>query len=332
MHEEEDEEDAFGGIALRRMPGLAVPFALVAASAAFFSIFALGAGLWTMREASPVWPAAFAVVPGAVAGAVVRRWRALYDTYTNKPSRIGRIALVVVIAGASIGVVVGLTTWGEEGVGPCALGGAIYALAFLPAALVVQGASMRAARARLGSIVADVDRRTVTVSLLAVVAFAAMTQAPALALSQFSELVHRLVQPALSIAVGAACAAGIARIRWMDEDARARLEEVASEAPWLERTETIPIDPSSGAIDLGLGGDRWARRFEPATYRTASRTEVVLRGSLNDARRAIDGALVQRRRALVFVLATIAVTVCASATGAIISASDAVVLDRSRLP
>lgn len=139
------DEDTFGGVALRRMPGLAVPFALVAASAAFFSIFALGV----------------------------------------------------------IGAFVGYIAWPDFDAAmiTCAIGGAVYSIAFLPAAVLVHRASMRAARARLGSLVAEVDRRTVVATLLVVVAFAAVTQAPSLALAQLSELVHRFTQPALSIAL-----------------------------------------------------------------------------------------------------------------------------------
>jgi hypothetical protein len=312
----QEEDDAFGGVALLRMPGLAGPFALVAASAAFFAIFALGAAFWPMQETSPVWPSVFAAVPGALAGTVLRQWRRLYETRTTTRARVVRIAVVVTITGTAIGVVVGVCSGNEAGC--CAVGGATYALAFLPAALVVQSASMRAARARMGSIVAGVDRRTVTVALLAVVAFAAMTQAPALALSRFSFLVHPFVQPALSIGVSAVCAAAIAHIRRCDLDERKRLEEIVRETAWLEWTaqETARVDESTG-IDLGLGRDRWARTTELATYRTAPRSELVVCGSIQAARSAIDQALTQRRRALVFALATIAVTVCAFAFGAI---------------
>ena len=45
--------------------------------------------------------------------------------------------------------------------GECAFGGALCAVVFLPVCLVVIGAARRAQRARLGSIVAGSDRRTV---------------------------------------------------------------------------------------------------------------------------------------------------------------------------
>ena len=314
------DEDTFGGIALRRMPGLAVPFALVAASAAFFAIFALGAVFSPMRGVSPVWPTLFAVSPGALAGGVVRRWRGLYAPFLNPSSRVGRLALVVVLAGASVGAVVGSVTWpyDDDAMTTCAIGGALYSLGFLPAAVLVHRASMRTARARLGSLVAEVDRRTVVATLLVVDSFAAMTQAPSLALAQLSELVHRFTQPALSIAVSTACALGIARIRRADLAARARLDDLTREAAWLERSGVIEREAeAASALDLGLGRDRWSRASELATYRTASRSELVATGSLEEARRAVDAALVQRRRALIFAVATIAVTTCAAALGAI---------------
>lgn len=312
------DEDTFGGVALRRMPALAVPFALVAASAAFFSIFALGVVFSPMRGVSPVLPTLFAVIPGALAGGVIRHWRGLYATFMNPPSRVGRLALVVVLAGASIGAFVGYIAWPDFDAAmiTCAIGGAVYSIAFLPAAVLVHRASMRAARARLGSLVAEVDRRTVVATLLVVVAFAALTQAPSLALAQLSELLHRFTQPALSIAVSTACALGIARIRRDDLAARARLEELTREAAWLERSGVIEHEAeAASAMDLGLGRDRWSRTSELATYRAAPRSELVVCGSLDDARRAVDAALVQRRRALAFAVATIAVTTWATAFG-----------------
>ena len=318
MQEEEDDEDAFGSVALRRMPGLAVPFALVAASAAFFSVFAVGGDLWRMRDAaSPLGAVAFAMVPGALAGAVIRRWRHLYGLFTTRTACVVRIALVVAAAGASIGAVIGWCAWAlQANLGVCAVDGAVYALAFVPAALIVRSAAVRAARARLGSIVAGVDRRTVTVTLLGVIAFSAMTQGPALFFGDYSSLVHPLVQVASSVAVSAGCATAIALIRRRDHEARALLEAAAAQ-PWLERIDAIATEAGSApALDLGLGAARWGRTSELATYRTAPRSEVVLRGSVDDARRAVDVALAQRRRALVFSLLTIAVTVGAFAIGA----------------
>ena len=293
-------DDDFGGIALRRMPALGMPFALVAATAAFFSVFALAAAFWTMQETSPLVPAIFAVVPGALAGGALRRWRRLYATFASEGERRRCVALVVVVAGASIGAVLGLATWGTDAVGPCLVGGALTSLAFVPSALAVHGASMRAARARHGSIVAEVDRRSVMVTVLSCVTFATLTQSPALAVGHTSFLLHPFVQPLLSSAVAVACALSTAWILRSDRRAKTSLEALGREVPWLDRTDATADDDAAAALDLGLGDDRWSRSSAAATYRIASRPEVILRGSVNDALRAIDDALAQRRRALTF--------------------------------
>lgn len=298
-----------------RMPGLAAPFALVGSAAALFSVLAIGAGSDAMLEAPPAIATGVAALVGAAVGIVLRRWKRLHDPFMGRDMRAMRIALLVVVAGAVIGVVLGVSTWGEYAIKPCALGGAACGLVFLPSALFVFDAAARAARARLGTLVADVDRRTVLVSLFAVVAFAAAFQAPALALARYSLWIPPWVQNASSFLFGTAAVVAIARLRRQDLGARAQLEALAGSAEHLDRATDLEPD-SAAAVDLGLGLDRWARPAALATYRSTARGEVVLRGSVPDAERAIDDALRHRRRALAFSVVMLAASALSSVIGA----------------
>lgn len=298
-----------------RMPGLAAPFALVGSAAALFSVLAIGAGSDAMLEAPPVIATGVAALVGAALGIVLRRWKRLHDPFMGRDMRAMRIALLVVLAGAIIGVVLGVSTWGEYAIEPCALGGAACGLVFLPSALLVFDAAARAARARLGTLVADVDRRTVLVSLFAVVAFAAAFQAPALALARYSQWLPPWVQNSASFVFGTAAVLLIARLRSRDLAARAQLDALAGSAEHLDRATDLEPD-SAAAVDLGLGLDRWARPAALATYRSTARGEVVLRGSVHDAERAIDDALRHRRRALAFSIVMLAASALSSVIGA----------------
>lgn len=142
------------------------------------------------------------------------------------------------LAGAVIGLVLGVSTWGEHAVKPCSLGGAAVGLVFLPSALFVFDAAARAARARLGTLVADVDRRTVLVSLFAVVSFAAAFQAPAMALARYSQSRPPWIQSAASFVIGGAALLEIARLRKRDVAARAELEAIASGAQGLDKARS----------------------------------------------------------------------------------------------
>lgn len=298
-----------------QMPGLAAPFALVGSAAALFSVLAIGAGSKAMLEAPPAIATGVAALVGAAVGIVLRRWKRLHDPFMGRDMRAMRIALVVMGAGALIGVVLGVSTWGEYAFEPCALGGALCGLAFLPSVLFVFDAAARAARARLGTLVADVDRRTVLASLFAVVAFAAAFQSPALALARYSLWIPPWLQNGVSFVFGTAAVFAIARLRRQDLAARARLEALVGSAEHLDRATDLEAD-AAAAVDLGLGLDRWARPAALATYRSTARGEVVLRGSVHDAERAVDDALRHRRRALAFSIAMLAVSALSSVIGA----------------
>jgi hypothetical protein len=90
----------------------------------------------------------------------------------------------------------------------------------------------------------------------------------------------------LSLVVCLGSAGAIVALQRKDRAARAVLDGFAQDAAWLDRAETEPSD--EGAVDLGLGEDRWMRTND-ASYRTSGRAGVLLTGSVEDARSAFDG-------------------------------------------
>ncbi len=181
------------------MPSLAKPFAVFGAAAGLFAILGVGALREPAREVSPLAPMIFTAGAAAVAGEVLRRWRRLHDPTLAREALVLWVAVISGLAGGASGGVVGLVTWGEAGFLRFAVGGAAVALAFVPSCLVVFDAVRRAGRARHGSLVAATNRRTVTSTVFAGVAFAGATQVPALLSANTSAALPPLVQVGLSL-------------------------------------------------------------------------------------------------------------------------------------
>ncbi len=285
------------------MPSLAKPFAVFGAAAGLFAILGIGAFREPAREVSPLAPMIVTAGVAALAGEVLRRWRRLHDPKLAREALVLWVAIVSGAAGGVSGGVVGMFTWGADGVVRFAMGGAAVALAFVPSCLVVFDAARRAGRARHGSLVAATDRRTVTSTVLAGVAFAGATQVPAVLSANTSVALAPLVQVGLSIFACLGSTIAIVLLQRRDRSARAALESHAKDMSWLERApedETeLPGSPvAQQPVDLGLGGDRWARTTD-ATYRSSGRADVVLRGSVERAIAAFDECARRRHRSLV---------------------------------
>lgn len=283
------------------MPSLAKPFAVFGAAAGLFAILGIGAFREPAREVSPLAPMIFTAAAAAVSGEVLRRWRRLHDPTLAREALVLWVAVISAVAGAASGGVVGLVTWGEAGFLRFALGGAAVALAFVPSCLVVFDAARRAGRARHGSLVAETDRRTVTSTVFAGVAFAGATQVPAVLSANTSTALPPVVQVGLSLVACLGSTVAIVLLQRRDQTARAALEAHAADTRWLERAPEGELDASPAAqepIDLGLGVDRWARATD-ATYRSSGRPDVVLRGSIERAISAFDECARRRHRSLV---------------------------------
>jgi hypothetical protein len=284
------------------MPSLAKPFAAFGAAAGLFAILGLGSFRDAAREVSPLTPMIMTAIVGALAGEALRRWRRLHSPRLAREAVILWVAVITGLAGAASGGLVGLVTWGSDGVARFAVGGAVVGLAFVPSCLVVFDAAKRAGRARHGSLVAATDRRTVASTVLAGIAFAGATQVPAVLSANTSTALAPLVQVALSLLVCLGATLAIVVLQRRDRVTRASLEALARDAAWLERApsgeDEAAAAASTAGVDLGLGADRWSRTSD-ASYRLSGRPDVVLRGSVERATAAFDECARRRHRSLI---------------------------------
>jgi hypothetical protein len=295
------------------MPSLAKPFAVFGAAAGLFAILGVGAFREPAREVAPLAPMIVTAGAAAAFGEVLGRWRRLHDPKLAREALVLWVAILSGLAGGVSGAVVGFVTWGADGLARFAVGGAVVALAFVPSCLVVFDAARRAGRARLGSLVAATDRRTVTSTVLAGVSFAGASQVPAVLSANTSWSIPPLVQVSLSLAACLGSTIAIVLLQKRDRVARAQLEGHAVDMHWLERAPEELEGAASHAeepIDLGLGADRWARTSD-ATYRSSARSDVVLKGSMERAIAAFDECAQRRHRSLVIAVAGLT-AVCVS--------------------
>lgn len=298
-------QDALGGLAPEpeaeraAMPSLARPFAAFGAAAGFFAILALGSFRDAARDVSPLAPMIVTTAIGAFVGVTLGRWRRLHSPLLAREAVILWVAIITACAGAVSGGVVGLLTWGIDGFARFAAGGAVVGLVFVPSCIVVFEAAKRAARGRHGSLVAATDRRTVLSTVLAGIAFAGATPVPAVLSLNVSNDLEPLLQVGLSVVVCLAATAGIVVLQRRDRSARAALEAFAKDAAWLDRAADLDDGErlAPGAVDLGIGGERWTRTTD-ATYRISGRPEVLVKGSLELATAAFDESARGRHRSL----------------------------------
>ncbi len=263
---------------------LPVALALFGAVAGLFAILAVGAFRPAAREVSPLAPLLTTALVGALAGLALR---ALQRSSGELPTEVVvvRTGATSVVGGALSGGLVGLLTWGPEGVPRFALGGALAGLLFQPGCHAVFRASVKAARARHGSLVADADRRTVVSTLIAGAALLSVTQVPALLSVATSTRMHPLVQASASLLVCVAAVVIIGRLRKADARGRAALDGASQSAVWLESVEEARV-VAPDAVDLGLGEQHFAQ-VAGGGYRSVA-GEIKLRGSVADAQRAFD--------------------------------------------
>jgi hypothetical protein len=277
------------------MPSIAWPFAAFGAAAGFFAILALGWLGEPARTVSPLLPMVVTAAAGGLLGRALRGWSRLHEPTVPREIVVFWTAVLTAIAGAASGGAVGFFMWGIDGTARFALGGAVAALFFTPSCLVVFDAAKRAGRGRHGSLVADTDRRTVLSTIFAGIAFAGATQVPALLATRASTHLPPLLQASLSLVVCLGSAGAIVALQRKDRAARAVLDGFAQDAAWLDRAATEASD--EGAVDLGLGEDRWTRTND-ASYRTSGRAGVLLTGSVENARSAFDECARRRHRSL----------------------------------
>jgi hypothetical protein len=211
-------------------------------------------------------------------------------------------AVLVVVAGAATGGIVGCKGWG---VGVCAAGGALCAMAFVPVCMAVVATARRAQRGRLGSLVADTDRRAVWGILalaLAVTTLEALPDWPASTL-------HEAATPYLVI--GALMAVGAVTLAILRRDRLALLrarEAIEAGLSVPDATEVKPEDDPLPVLDLGLGDEVLAQvQRGAAAYRQRERTLALVQGDAESALQALRRA-VRRGELGLGLVVTVAVT------------------------
>ena len=282
------------------MPSIAKPFAAFGAAAGLFAILALGSFREAAREVSPLTPMLATAAVGALVGVTLRRSRRLHSPLLAREAVVLWVAVITALAGGASGGVVGLVTWGVDGAARYAAGGMVVGLVFVPSCLVVFDAAKRAGRGRHGSLVAATDRRTVSSTVLAGIAFAGATQVPAILSANISNELEPILQVALSLVVCLGATIAIVVLQRRDRRDRASLEGFAKDAAWLDRVPTDGDDEAlpPAAVDLGIGAERWTRT-SGANYRHSGRADVLVKGSIDNAVAAFDECARGRHRSLI---------------------------------
>src|SRR5262252_2770076 len=142
-----------------RMPGLALPFAVVGAAAGWLAAGFLAEPLVRVSIGGNQPQAAVcAAVTAALLGYALRRWCGRVDPFRPPHAVHVRVFLAVVVGGAISGALTEIVV-GRDWVHYAALEGALASLPFIPICGAVVFAARRAERARHGSIVAAADAR-----------------------------------------------------------------------------------------------------------------------------------------------------------------------------
>jgi hypothetical protein len=192
-------------------------------------------------------------------------------------------------------------------------GGALVGLAFLPIGALVVGAARRAARARMGSIVAASDRRAMW-GILA----AALAAATLLALPDWpASVVGYVDTPWVALGTALACGALTVGLLVADLEALTRVRRLGREAGSMllrEASDEAREDDPEPEVDFGLGGDVMARMARgAAAYRARDRATALVLGSSEQAIEALRLGL--RRSAIGIGIVTFALAAHALAAG-----------------
>jgi hypothetical protein len=299
-----------------RFPHLALPFAIVGATAGWLSAGLVQHPVMASSSAGGrLVTTAVAAVLGAVTGALIRHWCAPkryhweVDDEREPDARLPsdswlRHAPVLLFAGAVTGAVFAFESRLCE-VEAGFLGGYLCTVPFLPVCAAVLAAARRAQRARLGSLVAASDRRAVWGILATALLLATLEALPDWPAPRGKPLIG----PAPALALVVAAVACILVVLAADVLAWRRAARVLAQG--LTPREAGDLGPDDGAaphLDLGLGDDLHARVSRSrAAYRGRDRTLAVVQGDGDRARDALRRAL---RRGLVGV--AVAGAVCAA--------------------
>jgi hypothetical protein len=285
------------------MPRLTLPFAVVGAAAGWLSADFLDNPLVgvTPSHAEGLATVCTAAIAAGVGRALTRRCAPREDWVEDGASTWVQLAVWVLGGGIASGAVIGLLGFGNlRGTVSGLFAGLCAGAAFLPVCALVVAAGRRAARARLGSLVADADRREMWAIL-----------ATALAVMTLVSLPDWLAgEPSVTPGVMAGTALGaVVALFALDLGACRQVRRAASSTDGMVLREADAAEPDDPEplIDFGLGDEFHARiARSAAAYRDRSRTAALVAGSPDQAVRAVERALLQKGAALAAAVAVVA--------------------------
>ena len=292
-----------------RMPEIAYPFAVFGAAAGWLAAGFLATPIvnLTYGHSEPLFTAGCSLVIAAALGRYLTRSVVNAAVFADPGATWARLVVAQILGGGLIGALVGWDIWrSEPGITAGMAGGALVGIAFLPIGALVVGAARRAARARMGSIVAASDRRAMWGILAAALAGAtllALPDWPAAALG-------RVAAPWVAMGITLACGALTVGLLVADLEALSRVRRLDREAGSMEvrdpSAEPRDDDPEP-EVDFGLGADVLARMERgAAAYRARDRATALLLGSSEQARGALRRGVRRGAVGIVIVIAALA--------------------------
>ena len=299
----------------RRFPRLGLPFALVGAAGGFLSVELLSSPRINAvpRNVQPVAVIAGAII-AAIVGVIARKMCVgrKYAYVLDEPDAMARASsdrdgahtIVVLVAGALVGALVGAACNCSYAVPLGAIGGLASSIVFLPVVIAVLRSARNAQRARLGTLVAQADRRAVWSVLATALALTTLEAVPDWLAGRAAFVAVGIVIIALLI-VGLA---GLADLGARDIVLRQAAHDLASAVP--------SFADEAPTIDLGLGDDVAARVARGRTaYRDRDRAIALVRGDLSEVRQALTRAVGRTRVSTALVSAVLSAHTIAALLG-----------------
>ncbi|APR88102.1 hypothetical protein A7982_13451 [Minicystis rosea] len=284
------------------MPRLVYPFTIVGASAGWLAVELLDNPITDVVPSHAGGRAALCSgVIAALLGLALQRRCAPREAFVPTSGMWVQVTFAVLLGGASSGAATGALAFGNtHGVTSGILAGLAAALVFLPVCMLVVAAARRAARARLGSLVAGADRRELWALMLA--ALAVTTGAA------FPEWMAKHT-PIVALALAASALLVILALFTRDLVAVHTLRRAAQAADRMELRDR-GVEEAEGTVpsmDLGLGDEVRAHMARTAAaYRGRDRAASLLVGSLDTARGALREALVKKALAAAVAIVALA--------------------------
>jgi hypothetical protein len=265
-----------------RMPEIAYPFAVFGAAAGWLAAGFLATPIvnLTYGHSEPLFTAGCSLIIAAALGRYLTRSVVNAAVFADPSATWARLVVAQILGGGLCGALVGAYIWRkEQGVTAGMVGGALVGIAFLPIGALVVSAARRAARARMGSIVAASDRRAMW-GILA----AALAGATLLALPDWpAAAIGRVAAPWVAMGITLACGALTVGLLVADLEALTRVRRLDREAGSMELREPTDEpreDEPEPEVDFGLGADVLARMARgAAAYRARDRATALLLGS-----------------------------------------------------